>query len=104
MSYYIDRKRQVIRKLVVSDIYIHNSTLSDSLITIQSLIKKYGENARFDKYYDRYSDDNDWQLALYEERPETDDEMNSRIEQAEQKIKEQELKQLANLKAKYEAK
>ena len=98
----VDYTRKTVEVYTHTDVDIKYGTLSDALDHINELIKMYGKDARILDYDVPYSDT--MTLGVYIKRPETDEEMQSRItteEKWEKRREEQEKQTFERLKAKF---
>lgn len=100
----VDRTRKMVR-YPAEEVDIKYSTLGSALQTIQRLIEKYGENADIDMHSYAYSDTE--YFYVFTDRPETDEEMQTRIRQEEiwaKNREEQDIKEFERLKKKFKSK
>ena len=98
----VNRERKTISAYTGSDLDLDYDTLKEAAERIQHLISLYGESARIEKRQESYSDYE--YLAVYQDRLETDEEMDKRIREEEQREAWQakrEAEEYARLRAKF---
>lgn len=88
----VNRERKIIEYAAIS-VDIEYGTIGSAIEELQRLAVNFGEDARIDWYEPPYTDNR--YLYVYAKRPETDEEMQSRILQEERWEKMQETRDRA---------